>query len=327
MAKEETVDAADAWKAAETVANAAGAPRQPRPSYPEEAFKLQETESAAKAAWEASLASSEAQSKVAEDAMARLREAQELQFTQGLQDMQATQTTTPTETKDKANVGPKELLKKIKDAGIAGVISFGLVQTAFWAASIPVCMVVYSAVSGHFPDLSDQEDMAKFGAEAFAYVNVARFAAPLRVGGALALVPWVQANVVDKLGGAETGEAAQEASLPACVYCSGTGQILCGHCLGMRTMSYADGMGGAVHGAECGNCASSGTVVCINCQGSGVSVPEDMLQEMGDEVGFSESDYISLFQETPMPPAEKSTAGPRSFIESRLSKVAASIER
>ena len=313
MAKEETVDAAAAWKAAETVANEAGAPRQSRPSYPEEAFKLKETENAAKAAWETSLASSEAQKKVAEDAMARLRAAQERQLTQDMQGMQPMQPTAAQPTETKEAMGPKELLKKIKEAGIAGVISFALVQTAFWAASIPVCMVVYSAVSGHFPDLSDQEDMAKFGAEAFAYVNVARFAAPLRVGGALALVPWVQANVVDRLGGAQTGEAAQEASLPACVYCKGAGTILCGHCLGMGTLSHMDGKGGAVHGVPCGNCASSGAVVCINCQGSGVSVPESMLQEMGGEVGFSEADYISLFQETPIPRAEKS-GGLRSWI-------------
>lgn len=67
-------------------------------------------------------------------------------------------------------------------------------QAAFWGASLPVCLVAYGLLSGHWPDLSDQEDVATFGAEAFAYVNLARLAAPLRVGSALALVPWVQAN-------------------------------------------------------------------------------------------------------------------------------------
>ena len=37
----------------------------------------------------------------------------------------------------------KELLQTIKDAGVAGVISFGLVQAAFWGASLPVCLVAY----------------------------------------------------------------------------------------------------------------------------------------------------------------------------------------
>ena len=37
----------------------------------------------------------------------------------------------------------------------------------------------------------------------------------------------------------------------------------------------------------------SGTVVCINCQGSGLSVPDDFLQVLGDEeVGFTEEDYV-----------------------------------
>ena len=123
-----------------------------------------------------------------------------------------------------AKAKAKELLQKVKDAGIAGVISFGIVQArrgrvrvrvylspkpnsnpspspnqaAFWGASLPVCLVAYGLLSGHWPDLSDQEDVAQFGAEAFAYVNLARLAAPLRVGTALSLVPWVQANIVDR---------------------------------------------------------------------------------------------------------------------------------
>ena len=99
----------------------------------------------------------------------------------------------------------KELLRKIKDAGLAGVISFALVQTAFWGASVPVCVVAYALFTGHVPDLSDQEEMAHFGAEAFAWVNVARFAAPLRVGAALSAVPWVQANIVDRVSRARQG--------------------------------------------------------------------------------------------------------------------------
>ena len=66
----------------------------------------------------------------------------------------------------------KELLQKIKDAGVAGVLSFGLVQTAFWAASVPVCVVAYGLITGHFPEWSNEEDMAAFGAEAFAWVNL-----------------------------------------------------------------------------------------------------------------------------------------------------------
>ena len=59
---------------------------------------------------------------------------------------------------------------------------------------------------------------------------------------------------------------------------------------------------GAMVSKACPNCEGSGTVVCINCQGSGMSVPDDFLQVLGDEeVGFTEEDYIGLFDETPIP--------------------------
>ena len=54
-------------------------------------------------------------------------------------------------------------------------------------------------MTGHWPDYSNQEDLAKLGAEAFAFVNVARFAIPLRIGLALSTTPWVRDNVVDKI--------------------------------------------------------------------------------------------------------------------------------
>ena len=54
-------------------------------------------------------------------------------------------------------------------------------------------------VTGHWPDYSNQEDLAKLGAEAFAFVNVARFAIPLRIGLALSTTPWVRDNVVENI--------------------------------------------------------------------------------------------------------------------------------
>jgi len=89
-----------------------------------------------------------------------------------------------------------------------------------------------------------------------------------------------------------------------CTYCGGTGQILCGHCLGTGTLSHKTDSG-VMNPYACDNCESSGTVVCINCQGSGLSVPDEFLQVLGDEeVGFTESDYIGLFD------ANKPTASP-----------------
>jgi hypothetical protein len=64
--------------------------------------------------------------------------------------------------------------------------------------SIPVCIFAYYEVTGHMPDFTNQEDLAQLGGEAFAFVNVARFAVPLRIGLALGTTPWVQSNIVDR---------------------------------------------------------------------------------------------------------------------------------
>ena len=53
-------------------------------------------------------------------------------------------------------------------------------------------------MTGAWPDFSNQEDMAKLGAEAFAFVNVARFAIPLRIGLALGTTPWVQVSIAER---------------------------------------------------------------------------------------------------------------------------------
>lgn len=45
--------------------------------------------------------------------------------------------------------------------------------------------------------MNDKDDLSKLGAEAFAFVNFARFAVPLRIGLALSTTPWIQENIVD----------------------------------------------------------------------------------------------------------------------------------
>jgi hypothetical protein len=65
--------------------------------------------------------------------------------------------------------------------------------------AVPVCVFGYRELFGHWPDISNQEDVQKVGAEAFAFVNFARFAVPLRIGLALSTTPWIQANIVDKM--------------------------------------------------------------------------------------------------------------------------------
>lgn len=92
----------------------------------------------------------------------------------------------------------QKLLAQIKDAGLAGVISYAIWELGFWAISVPVVVGGYYEVVGHWPDFSNGEDLEKLGAEAFAFVNFARFAVPLRIGLALSTTPWIQANVVDR---------------------------------------------------------------------------------------------------------------------------------
>lgn len=61
-----------------------------------------------------------------------------------------------------------------------------------------MCIFGYYELVGHMPDFSDKEDLSKLGGEAFAFVNFARFAVPLRIGLALSTTPWIQDNIVDK---------------------------------------------------------------------------------------------------------------------------------
>ena len=61
-----------------------------------------------------------------------------------------------------------------------------------------MCISAYYGLFGHFHDFTDKEDLSKLGVEAFAFVNFARFAVPLRIGLALSTTGWIQENVVDK---------------------------------------------------------------------------------------------------------------------------------
>jgi len=92
----------------------------------------------------------------------------------------------------------KKLLKQVKESGTAGIVSYALWELAFWTLSVPVCVFAYYELVGHLPDFTNKEDLSKLGGEAFAFVNFARFAVPLRIGLALSTTGWIQTNVVDK---------------------------------------------------------------------------------------------------------------------------------
>mmetsp|Transcript_88491 Transcript_88491/g.162494 ORF Transcript_88491/g.162494 Transcript_88491/m.162494 type:complete len:246 (-) Transcript_88491:71-808(-) len=66
-----------------------------------------------------------------------------------------------------------------------------------------------------------------------------------------------------------------------CIYCEGTGRIASG--------------------------SGSGSVVCINCQGSGRQVPEEVFNRLGDEEqGFTKEHYVGLFDHVPAGSEHKS---------------------
>ena len=92
----------------------------------------------------------------------------------------------------------KKLMQQVKDAGIAGIVSYALWELGFWTVSIPVCIGAYKEVTGHWPALTSQEELQKLGAGAFAFVTVARLAVPLRLGLALSTTPWVEENIVER---------------------------------------------------------------------------------------------------------------------------------
>lgn len=87
-------------------------------------------------------------------------------------------------------------IEQIKALGIAGAISYALWEGAFWTVGGAGAIVAYFFAFGHWPDFNDSEDMQKLGAEAFAFVNLARFIVPLRIGLAVGTAPWVDENIV-----------------------------------------------------------------------------------------------------------------------------------
>ena len=51
----------------------------------------------------------------------------------------------------------KSMMQKVKDAGVAGIISYIFWEWAFWGVSVPVSLFGFQAATGHWPNFSDQE--------------------------------------------------------------------------------------------------------------------------------------------------------------------------
>ena len=110
----------------------------------------------------------------------------------------------------KAKDKVKNRLQQIKDAGVAGAISYALWEAAFWGVSIPICLASYFTVTGHWPDLTNVDDRKQIGLEAFAFVNFARLAVPIRIGLALSTVPFVEENILTLFKNGEEEDVSSE---------------------------------------------------------------------------------------------------------------------
>ena len=92
---------------------------------------------------------------------------------------------------------PKLTMKDVKSFGVAGTVSYVIIELAFWAIAAPLAFAWYKVAEGTWLDLSDPVDKAKlFGAGAV-FINVVRLFVPLRLAAALALAP-VVAKFIDK---------------------------------------------------------------------------------------------------------------------------------
>mmetsp|Transcript_133382 Transcript_133382/g.243095 ORF Transcript_133382/g.243095 Transcript_133382/m.243095 type:complete len:203 (-) Transcript_133382:84-692(-) len=105
---------------------------------------------------------------------------------------------------EEAEEGKKGLsMADIKKYGVAGTVAYILTELAFWAVAFPVASTTFYNLNNHWPDLGDNSDRAAVLGFIFAGANIARLAVPLRLGAAIALVPWVDGNIVQRFGNAK----------------------------------------------------------------------------------------------------------------------------
>ena len=92
----------------------------------------------------------------------------------------------------------------VKKFGVAGTVAYILTGLAFWAVAFPVASTALYQTTGHWPDVfNDNSDRAAVLAFIFTGANIARLLVPLRLGAALALAPWVDANIINRGGASD----------------------------------------------------------------------------------------------------------------------------
>jgi len=94
----------------------------------------------------------------------------------------------------------ENMMTKVKNAGIAGLISYAAWEFVFWTVSVPAAIFAYHQTTGEWPSFDNPESTAKVSAVVFGFLNVARALVPVRIGITLATVPLVDKYIVKPLG-------------------------------------------------------------------------------------------------------------------------------
>ena len=95
-------------------------------------------------------------------------------------------------------------MARIRSFGLAGTLSYVLTELVFWAVALPGAALGYHATTGTW--LSWDTDRTQLAGIAAAFVGGVRFAVPIRMGVALAAVPFVQ-SLLDAAAATPEAEA------------------------------------------------------------------------------------------------------------------------
>ena len=92
---------------------------------------------------------------------------------------------------------PKLSMADVKSFGVAGTVSYVIIELAFWALALPIAIGWYKVAEGTWLDLSNTADKAKLLGAGAVFINVVRLFVPLRLAAALALAPYVSRVLAD----------------------------------------------------------------------------------------------------------------------------------
>lgn len=102
---------------------------------------------------------------------------------------------------DKGDGKPGLSMADVKKYGVSGTVAYVLTELAFWIVAFPAAAYALYQSTGHWPDvINETNDRAAVLAFIFAGANVARLFVPIRLGAALALAPWVDENIISRMG-------------------------------------------------------------------------------------------------------------------------------